>query len=86
MTAPDAAAHLHMDQSSLNRLENGKSPYNQRQIEALAELYRCRPGDLLSYDPTKPDDLRAVIDALMAAPAALRAIAVKSLKGILEIV
>lgn len=39
--------------ASLSRLENGKQPYSQRVLEALAEIYDCEPADLIGRDPDK---------------------------------
>lgn len=39
--------------ASLSRLENGKQPYTQRSLEALAEVYQCEPDELLGRDPDK---------------------------------
>ncbi|PZQ82679.1 MAG: hypothetical protein DI549_10900 [Ancylobacter novellus] len=41
--------------TTLSRIENAKSPYSQRQLEALAEALRCAPADLIMRDPTKTD-------------------------------
>jgi len=47
----DAAQAIEFDQSTLSRLEKGLIPYNQDQIEKLAQLFRCQPEDLLTTDP-----------------------------------
>lgn len=39
--------------ASLSRLENGKQPYSQRILEALAEVYDTEPDELIGRDPTK---------------------------------
>lgn len=67
--------------ASLSRLENGKQPYTQRIVEALAEIYQCEPDHLIGRDPTKEGEVidlwthltesqrrqaRAVIEALRA--------------------
>lgn len=41
--------------ATLSRIENGKSPYNQRQLEAIAEAIGCQPADLIMRDPSKKD-------------------------------
>lgn len=43
--------------ASLSRLENGKQPYSQRILEALAEIYETEPGHLLDRDPTKEGEV-----------------------------
>ncbi|WP_412545791.1 helix-turn-helix domain-containing protein [Maricaulis sp. MIT060901] len=40
--------------ASLSRIENGKQPYNQRQLEQIAEALECTPADLLSVEPEAP--------------------------------
>lgn len=43
--------------ASLSRLENGKQPYGQRILEALAEIYQCEPDHLIGRDPTKAGEI-----------------------------
>lgn len=65
--------------ASLSRLENGKQPYGERILEALAEIYQCEPDHLIGRDPSKAGEVidlwgrltlqqqaqaRAVIEAL----------------------
>lgn len=65
--------------ASLSRLENGKQPYGQRILEALAEIYQCEPDHLIGRNPEKAGEVidlwqrltdsqriqaRAVIEAL----------------------
>jgi len=51
----DAAAKIKVDQSTLSKIENGKSPYNQDLLEQLAPLYNARePADLIRRDPRLP--------------------------------
>lgn len=40
-------------EASLSRIENGKQPYSQGILEALADIYQCEPEDLIGRDPTK---------------------------------
>lgn len=47
--------------ASLSRIENGKQPYSQRIIEALAEIYQCEPHELIGRNPEVAGD---VIDML----------------------
>lgn len=42
--------------ASLSRIETGKQPYNQRQIELIAKALNCKEGDLLSKDPTEEEE------------------------------
>lgn len=57
MTMEQAADILHIDRTTLGRIESGKSPYSQGLLEAAAELYRCEPWDLLNVDPTKDGEV-----------------------------
>ena len=43
--------------ASLSRLENGKQPYSQRVLEALADVYGCEAWELIGRDPhlTQPE-------------------------------
>lgn len=60
----EAADRLEIDASTLSRLENGKSPYDQDILERLALLYRCDADDLLSNNPLQPDAPRLVYSKL----------------------
>lgn len=43
--------------ASLSRLENGKQPYSQPILEALAEIYDAEPADLIAVNPLKERDV-----------------------------
>ncbi|WP_159108093.1 helix-turn-helix domain-containing protein [Novosphingobium sp. MBES04] len=45
--------NLPTTEASLSRLENGKQPYSERVLLALAEIYGCEPWELIGRDPTK---------------------------------
>ncbi len=47
--------------ASLSRIENGKQPYSQRILEALADVYGVEPFELLRANPEKDGD---VVDLL----------------------
>lgn len=70
--------------ASLSRIENGKQPYSQDIIEAIAEALGVTVADLTENDPTKPDaeiiDLTRHLDEAEKAQAAavLRAMFHKS--------
>lgn len=51
MTQDQVAEAVDISRALLSKIENGKSPYSQAQLEALAQIYRCTPGDLLDRDP-----------------------------------
>lgn len=43
--------------ASLSRVENGKQPYTQRIVEALADIYQCEPDHLIGRDPSKAGEV-----------------------------
>jgi transcriptional regulator with XRE-family HTH domain len=43
--------------ASLSRLENGKQPYSERILGALAEIYDTRPGHLIERNPMKEGEV-----------------------------
>lgn len=49
-------AQLPQTSASLSRLETGKQPYGERILEALAEIYQCKPWELIGRNPDKTDD------------------------------
>lgn len=50
-------AQIPQTAASLSRLENGKQPYNERVLAALADIYNCEPWELIGSDPTKEGDI-----------------------------
>lgn len=67
--------------ASLSRIENGKQPYNQRQLEQIAKALKCDPADLLSQDPASP--VAEIIEVWRSIPAEFRPIALQSLRAFL---
>lgn len=49
---------------SLSRVEKGLQPYNQRIVEALAQVYDCAPAELLGVDPFQRDELDELMSRL----------------------
>lgn len=41
--------------ATLSRIENSKSPYSQRQLDALALILDCTPADLIMRNPLDPE-------------------------------
>lgn len=66
MTQEQAAEPLNMSPENLGKIERGLVPYDQRLLEAAAELYRCEPADLLTRDPNAID--RATADWMALQP------------------
>ena len=51
----EVADRIRVDQSTISKVENGRSPYNQDLLEMLAPLYKARePADLIRRDPRLP--------------------------------
>jgi len=44
-----------MSPGNISQLERGVIRYSQDGLEALAEALNCRPGELLSVDPSKEE-------------------------------
>ncbi|WP_165362170.1 helix-turn-helix domain-containing protein [Qipengyuania thermophila] len=55
---------LPMTTASLSRLENGKQPYSQRIVEALAEVYQCEAHELIGRDPGKEGEIIDLLSRL----------------------
>lgn len=70
--------HVPITAASLSRLENGKQPYSQRSLEALAQVYDCEPDELLGRDPFKDG---RVIDFMKHLDSAQRAQALAILQA-----
>lgn len=73
--------HIPGTAASLSRLENGKQPYSQRSLEALAEVYDCEPDQLLGHDPFKEG---RVIDFMRHLDSAQQAQAIAILKALAQ--
>jgi transcriptional regulator with XRE-family HTH domain len=57
--------------STLSRIENGRQPYSQPILEALAWALGCEPGDLIMRQPDSPvwtmaDNLHPAIPEIVA--------------------
>jgi transcriptional regulator with XRE-family HTH domain len=57
-----AAAQLEISRTLLSKIENAKSPYSQRILEAAAEIYRCTPAELIAADPKEPVNFWRLFD------------------------
>lgn len=70
-----AAEAVGITHATLSRIERGKVPYSQPLLEALAQLYRCEPADLIMRDPLSggpwsiwdqiPPEQRSVLQNMM---------------------
>lgn len=50
--------------ATLSRIENRKSPYSQRQLDAFAEVLSCSPADLIVRNPLDEDAPWTIWDTL----------------------
>lgn len=67
--------------ATLSRIENAKSPYNQRQLEAIAEALGREPWELLNRDPEKEGEVVDITDLLRDARPELRTEILGYVKG-----
>lgn len=51
----------------VSQLEKGRRQYTQELLELFAEALQCAPADLIMRDPTDPDGLWSIYDALSGA-------------------
>lgn len=51
---------LEITHASLSRIERGKQPYNQNQLEAIAEELGTDPPSLLMRNPQDPDGIWSI--------------------------
>ncbi|ASE38450.1 XRE family transcriptional regulator [Brevundimonas vesicularis] len=70
---------LGLTQGNLARIENGKTPYNQRLLEILAEVYRTDVASLIMRNPEDPEGIWSIYDQI---PASQRPVALKMLSGL----
>lgn len=51
----EIAERIGVSRTLLSKMENGKTPYTQRTLEAAARVYNCTPAQLLTQNPNRPD-------------------------------
>ncbi len=56
LSQEELAAHAGVKHSTISRLENGVSAWNQDTIEILADVLDCSPSELIFMDPFNPED------------------------------
>lgn len=61
LTQAALARKVGVHRSTIKRLEDGR-PYNQRLLEQVAAALGCRPGDLISRQPTRAKDIWKLLD------------------------
>lgn len=79
LTQEQAISKLGWSQSKISRRESGLTPYDQDDLEAAAEAYRCDPTDLIRVDPTKEGE---VVDLMRLLNDKNRDMAVRMLKAL----
>lgn len=67
LTQEQLAEQAGMSPGNISQLEKGLIRYSQDGLEALAEALNCRPGELLSVDPTKEDAIWSLWERATAA-------------------
>lgn len=51
-TQEQLAERVGVTPGTISQLESGRINYTQPLLERLAEVFRCRPGDILNVDPS----------------------------------
>jgi transcriptional regulator with XRE-family HTH domain len=64
LTQEQLAERIGKTHGAVSHLENGKSRYTQRMLEAIGEALSCEPGDLLTRDP-RVDNAVADLGAML---------------------
>lgn len=68
LTQEQVAERAGLDQSTVQRIENGKLPYTEETLERFAFAYGCDVIDILTVNPLAPDPPRLIYDRLRQAP------------------
>lgn len=64
LTQDQLAERIGINRAYLSKIESGKRRYDQPFLEAAAEVLRCDVADLLIRDPTDPEGIWSIWDAL----------------------
>lgn len=75
-----AAGQMGIDRSTLSRIENGESPYDQPFLESAAPVYNCRVEDLLGTDPNRPE--AKILDQIRSLSPDLQDTVLKMIRGL----
>ena len=73
------AKRVGVSQETISRLERGTIAYTQPTLEAVADVLRCKPADLITRDPSDPATIWSIWDQI---PASERPTALKMLEGL----
>lgn len=80
MTLEQVARQIGMTTSNLSKTERGENAYTQPVLEALAEVLRCSPADLITRRPGEKNELQALFEALDAEQRDTALTVIKALK------
>jgi len=64
LTQEQLAERIGVTPGAISQLELGRVSYTQHMLEALADEFGCKPGDLLNVDPTKEGALWSIWENL----------------------
>lgn len=64
LTQVQLAERIGIDQGQLSKIENRKRQYDEEFLALAAEALRCEPVDLLIRDPSDPEGIWSIWDAL----------------------
>ncbi len=81
LTQDQAIGRLGWSQSKISRIEAAQTPYNQDDLEAAAEAYRCNTVDLLTVNPFKDGE---VVDLMRLLTEKNRDQAIRVLKALVQ--
>lgn len=64
LTQEQLAEHLDLTQATIQRIEKGIIAYTQPVLEAMADVLRCEPADLITRAPGATDRLRDALEGM----------------------
>ena len=64
LTQEQLAERIGVTPGAISQLEVGRVSYTQPMLEAIADEFGCKPGDLLNVDPTKEGALWSIWENL----------------------
>jgi transcriptional regulator with XRE-family HTH domain len=56
---------MKLNKSDISKLERGERRYNADQLEALAAVLECDPGDLIEYTPQQADEIKRLVGRII---------------------
>lgn len=80
LTQDRAIERLGWSQSKISRIEGGKTPYNEDDLAAAADAYRCTPAELIEVNPLVEGEVVDLMQVLRAADPKARAAALAMLR------